>query len=118
MKPSDENPLLLESFSTKAIDYENKEHKLLEELNNPKYDGSISKNKFDVLFSDIYIVKNHNQIKSATDNIGTYSKENNNIRLRKIKEDNKLFLENGYSENWIKNATEEEKEIAKYCIGI
>ena len=118
MKPSDENPLLLESFSTKAIDYENKEHKLLEELNNPKYDGSISKNKFDVLFSDIYIVKNPNQIKSATDNIGTYSKENNNIRLRKIKEDNELFLENGYSENWIKNATEEEKEIAKYCIGI
>ena len=118
MKPSDENPLLLESFSTKAIDYENKEHKLLEELNNPKYDGSISKNKFDVLFSDIYIVKNPNQIKSATDNIGTYSKENNNIRLRKIEEDNKLFLENGYSENWIKNATEEEKEVAKYCIGI
>lgn len=118
MKPSDENPLLLESFSTKAIDYENKEHKLLEELNNPKYDGSISKNKFDVLFSDIYIVKNPNQIKSATDNIGTYSKKNNNIRLRKIKEDNELFLENGYSENWIKNATEEEKEVAKYCIGI
>ena len=118
MKPSDENPLLLESFSTKAIDYENKEHKLLEELNNPKYDGSISKNKFDVLFSDIYIVKNPNQIKSATDNTGTYSKENNNIRLRKIKEDNELFLENGYSENWIKNATEEEKEVAKYCIGI
>ena len=59
-----------------------------------------------------------NQIKSATDNIGTYSKENNDIRLREIKEDNELFLENGYSENWIKNATEEEKEIAKYCIGI
>ena len=56
---------------------------------------------------------NPNQIKSATDNIGTYSKENDDIRLRKIEEDNKLFLENGYSENWIKNATEEEKEIAK-----
>ena len=84
MKPSDENPLLLESFSTKAIDYENKEHKLLEELNNPKYDGSISKNKFDVLFSDIYIVKNPNQIKSATDNIGTFDSNNPNIRYRKV----------------------------------
>lgn len=51
-------------------------------------------------------------------NIGTYSKENDDIRLRKVKEDNELFLENGYSENWIKNATEEEKEVAKYCIGI
>lgn len=59
-----------------------------------------------------------NQIKSATDNIGTYSKENNDIRLRETNEDNTLFLENGYSENWVKNATEEEKEVAKYCIGI
>lgn len=59
-----------------------------------------------------------NQIKSATDNKGTYSKENNDIRLRETNEDNALFLENGYSENWIKNATEEEKEVAKYCIGI
>ena len=66
----------------------------------------------------VYSVINPNQIKSATDNTGTYSKENDDIRLRKIKEDNELFLENGYSENWIKNATEEEKEVAKYCIGI
>ena len=66
----------------------------------------------------VYSVINPNQVKSATDNIGTYSKENDDIRLRKIEEDNELFLENGYSENWIKNATEEEKEVAKYCIGI
>lgn len=59
-----------------------------------------------------------NQIKSATDNTGTYSRKNNDIRLRETNEDNALFLENGYSENWIKNATEEEKEVAKYCIGI
>lgn len=59
-----------------------------------------------------------NQIKSAVDNIGTYSRKNDDIKLRKIEEDNELFLENGYSENWIKNATEEEKEVAKYCIGI
>ena len=28
------------------------------------------------------------------------------------------YIDAGYSENWIKNATEEEKEVAKYCIGI
>lgn len=69
-------------------------------------------------YGTVYSVRNPNQIKSATDNIGTYSKENNGIRLREIEEDNALFLENGYSENWIENATEEEKEVAKYCIGI
>ena len=79
MKSSDENPLLLGRFSTKLIDYNTKEQKLLEELNNPKYDGSISKNKFDILFSDIYIIKNPNQVKSATDNIGTFSTTDDNI---------------------------------------
>ena len=81
-------------------------------------DGVIYKNILDPFKMTSYGIFNDNQVKSATDNIGTYSKENNDIRLRKIKEDNELFLENGYSENWIKNATEEEKEVAKYCIGI
>ena len=88
---------------------------------NPNSDGFVILNTSDSgtnILSDIYAVRNPNQVKSATDNIGTYSKENNDIRLRKIKEDEELFLENGYSENWIKNATEEEKEVAKYCIGI
>lgn len=91
------------------------------------YDGIIVKNVLDIgpygrleahKFSTVVAAMNPNQIKSATDNTGTYSKENNNIRLRETNEDNALFLENGYSENWIKNATEEEKEVAKYCIGI
>lgn len=88
--------------------------KLMQELG---YDGTVYKNEVEK-GGDSYSFINPNQIKSATDNIGTYSKENNDIRLRKIEEDNALFLENGYSENWIKNATEEEKEVAKYCIGI
>ena len=91
------------------------------------HDGVIVKNINDVggganrntpKYSNIRFVYKADQVKSATDNNGDYSIENNDIRLRKIEEDNKLFLENGYSENWIKNATEEEKEIAKYCIGI
>lgn len=88
--------------------------KLMQELG---YDGTVYKNEVEE-GGDSYSFINPNQIKSATDNIGTYSKENDDIRLRKVEEDNTLFLENGYSENWIKNATEEEKEVAKYCIGI
>lgn len=88
--------------------------KLMQELG---YDGTVYKNEVEK-GGDSYSFINPNQIKSATDNIGTYSKENNDIRLRETNEDNALFLENGYSENWIKNATEEEKEVAKYCIGI
>ena len=99
-------------MDTHSIDFDNfvKEAKEGGKLQNIK-DGNFK-------LANTYFVKEPNQIKSATDNIGTYSKENNDIRLRKIEEDNKLFLENGYSENWIKNATEEEKEVAKYCIGI
>ena len=88
--------------------------KLMQELG---YDGTVYKNEVEE-GGDSYSFINPNQIKSATDNIGTYSKENNDIRLRKVEKDNTLFLENGYSENWIRNATEEEKEVAKYCIGI
>ena len=99
-------------MDTHFIDFDNfvKEAKEGGKLQNIK-DGNFK-------LANTYFVKEPNQIKSATDNTGTYSKENNDIRLRKIEEDNTLFLDNGYSENWIKNATEEEKEVAKYCIGI
>ena len=33
-------------------------------------------------------------------------------------EDNSIFLENGYSEEWVRNSTPDEKRIARYCIGI
>lgn len=63
------------------------------------------------------VVRNDTQIKSATDNIGTYS-SNPDTRLRKVQEDNLIFLENGYSEEWVRNSTPDEKRIARYCIGI
>lgn len=99
-------------MDTHSIDFDNfvKEAKEGGKLQNIK-DGNFK-------LANTYFVKEPNQIKSATDNTGTYSRKNDDIRLRKIEEDNTLFLENGYSENWIKNATEEEKEVAKYCIGI
>lgn len=63
------------------------------------------------------VVRNDTQIKSATDNIGTYS-SNPDTRLRKVQEGNSIFLENGYSEEWVRNSTPDEKRIARYCIGI
>ena len=78
MKPSDTNPLLQGKFSSLLQDYNNKEQQLLEELSNSIYDGAISKNKFDILFGDIYIAKEPNQIKSI-DNNGQFSLTDNNI---------------------------------------
>lgn len=40
------------------------------------------------------------------------------IRFRNKKVDDSIFLDNGYSENWIENATEDEKRVARYCIGM
>ena len=126
------NPLIVDAHESNwnDISFNGETHttRTLEKYaRNNGYDGIIVKNVLDIgpygrleanKFSTVVAAMNSNQIKSATDNTGTYSKENNDIRLRRIKEDNELFLENGYSENWIKNATKEEKEIAKYCIGI
>lgn len=58
------------------------------------------------------------QVKSAIDNIGTYNSSNSDIRFREIKEDNSIFLENGYSEEWVRNSTPDEKRVARYCIGM
>lgn len=126
------NPLIVDAHKSNwnDISFNGETHttRTLEKYaRNNGYDGIIVKNVLDIgpygrleahKFSTVVAAMNPNQIKSATDNTGTYSKENDDIRLRKIEEDNELFLENGYSENWIKNATEEEKEVAKYCIGI
>ena len=87
MKPTDRNPLKGGRFSGELLAYNQRETLLLEELQNDKYDGSISKNKFDVLFGNVYIVKDSNQIKSATNNIGTYSNINERIDLQENKSD-------------------------------
>lgn len=126
------NPLIVDAHKSNwnDISFNGETHttRTLEKYaRNNGYDGIIVKNVLDIgpygrleahKFSTVVAAMNPNQIKSATDNTGTYSRKNDDIRLRRIKEDNELFLENGYSENWIKNATEEEKEVAKYCIGI
>lgn len=79
MTPSDVNPLTVGNFTSEFMEYNEKESKLLEELRSSKYDGSISRNKFDILFGDVYIVKNSNQIKSI-DNEGNFSFTDDNIK--------------------------------------
>ena len=78
MKETDKNPLKSGPFSQDYILYNEIESGLLKELNKYEYDGSISKNKFDILFGDVYIAKNPNQIKSI-DNQGSFSTSDNNI---------------------------------------
>lgn len=78
MKETDKNPLKSGPFSEDYILYNNLESGLLKELTKPEYDGSISRNKFDILFGDVYIAKHSNQIKSI-DNQGTFSTQDNNI---------------------------------------
>ena len=51
----------------------------LKELHNPKYSGGIQKNLFDVLYGNVAIVKNANQIKSAIGNNGMFDMTNPNI---------------------------------------
>lgn len=77
-KDTDPNPLMFGKFSSDSLDYNNKEQEMLLELSKDAYDGAVSKNKFDILFSDVYIAKNPNQIKSV-DNQGTFSTQDNNI---------------------------------------
>lgn len=104
MKSSDINPLTFGKFTPEFINYNEKESELLEELQNPKYDGAISRNKFDVLFGDIYIVKDPNQIKSI-DNRGTFSQFDGNIYY---KWQNNIIDESNdtYGENIVKEIGE------------
>ena len=62
---------------------------LKEYLISKKFDGIFYKNKIEDEGSISYIVFNSNQIKSATDNNGNFSRESDNI-YEKIKSENKL----------------------------
>lgn len=87
-------------------------------LNDLSYDGVIL-DTYDKFGPERQVfVRNSVQVKSAIDNIRTYDSSNPDIRFREIQEDNSIFLENGYSEEWVRNSTPDEKRIARYCIGI
>ena len=73
----------------------------------------------------IYIVHNSNQIKSATDNIGTFSRTDNDIRYRKVPNSSFESLDTEIQENLLKKGwtaekfdsiSQEERDQAVKCI--
>lgn len=55
----------------------------LRKIDIEEHDGIISRNTVDYGTGGQYVVKSSNQVKSATDNVGTYSKESDDIRYKK-----------------------------------
>ena len=75
--------------------------------------------------SDIFIAFNSNQIKSATENIGTFSRTDNDIRYRKIPNSSFESLDAEIQENLLKKGwtaekfdsiSQEERDQAVKCI--
>lgn len=62
-------------------------------------DGTILYNVNDPIKSDDYIVFEPNQIKSATDNVGTFSTEDNDIRYREAVEQDMTSMFDVYEQN-------------------
>lgn len=91
------------------------------------FDGTIVLNVKDSTSYGIdeYIAINPNQVKSATENIGTYSTTNNDIRYRKVPNSSFEMLNSGLQENLLKKGwtaekfdsiSQEERDQAIKCI--
>lgn len=91
------------------------------------FDGTIVLNVKDSTSYGIdeYIAINPNQVKSATENIGTYSTTNNDIRYRKVPNSSFEMLNSGLQENLLKkgwtaekfdSVSQEERDQAIKCI--
>ena len=91
------------------------------------FDGTIVLNVKDSTSYGIdeYIAINPNQVKSATENIGTYSTTNNDIRYRKVPNSSFEMLNSGLQENLLKkgwtaekfdSVSQEERNQAVKCI--
>lgn len=92
----------------------------------PSYNINASDNNIDgVIDNGQYVVKESNQIKSATDNIGTFSSTNPDIRYRRVPEttwdsirlEDKIILENkGWTEELWSRISQAERDKALECI--
>ena len=81
----------------------------------------------DLVEDNEFVVKNPNQIKSATDNIGTFSKTNDDIRYREIpnssfksvsEEIQENLLKKGWTEEKFDSISQEERDQAVKCIAL
>ena len=83
-------------------------------------------NKGGITATDYATVDSSNQIKSATDNIGSYSRENDDIRYRKTsyvfntlpQEVQQSLIKKGWNQEQFDSISEREKEIAVTCAGL
>ena len=100
------------------------------------YDGVIIKNVAEVgqgspfgsLFSNDYVTFNTpNQIKSATDNVGTFSRDNDDIRYRKIPNTSfetidsnikELLMKKGWTQEKFDSISQQERDYATRCASI
>lgn len=80
-----------------------------EALQNPNNDGAILKTFDKSGFETQIYVKNPNQVKSATQNIGTFSRTNDDIRYRKVPNSYFESLDTEIQENLLKKGWKAEK---------
>ena len=78
-------------------------------------------------YGTVYSVNNPNQIKSATDNIGTFSRTNDDIRYRKVpnssfkslsEEVQESLLKKGWTEEKFNSISQQERDQAVKCIAL
>lgn len=88
-------------------------------------DGVVYQNLYDPYLADNYGVFNPNQIKSATDNVGTFSRTNDDIRYREVPNSSFKSLSEEVQENLLKKGwtaekfdsiSQEERDQAVKCI--
>ena len=79
---------------------------------------------------DIWIIHNPNQVKSATDNVGTYSRSNDDIRYRRLgevristldmvpQEERQILEKKGWTAEHFNRISQRERDKALECLGL
>ena len=117
------NPKIDDDKNTgyRAVSYANRISDALQEGK----DGGIIKNTRDPLDTDVYYFFEPNQVKSATDNVGIFSRTNDNIRYRVVPnssfevlraEEKEMLLKKGWTAEKFNSISQEERNQAVKCI--
>lgn len=117
------NPYIIKVSDKEYITRE----QIIKEAKEQGYDSILFNNVIDgpTVRQDVRIVFNPNQIKSATDNVGTFSRTNDDIRYREVPNSSFESLDTGMQENLLKKGwtaekfdsiSQEERNQAVKCI--
>ena len=101
------NPYIIKVSDKEYITRE----QIIKEAKEQGYDSVLFNNVIDgpTVRQDVRIVFNPNQIKSATDNVGIFSRTNDDIRYREVPNSSFESLDTGMQENLLKKGWTEEK---------